>query len=59
MKEKKHGLPEFDLLDLELEEERDKFTVDMVLRKYHKILKYQFLKYANTGHTNKKHANFE
>ena len=56
--EKKHGLPEFELTDLDLEEERDKLLVEMELKKFHKILKYLFLKYANTGHTNKKYHNF-
>lgn len=48
-KEKKHGPPEFDLIDLDFEEDREKFMVEMVFRRFNKILKYLFIKYANTG----------
>lgn len=51
-KEKKHGLPEFDVVDLDYEEDREKIMVEMVLRRFNKILKYLFIKYANTGINN-------
>ncbi|CAD8090140.1 unnamed protein product [Paramecium sonneborni] len=47
-KEKKHGLITFDLLDLNLEEEIEKLMVEQILRKYSKVLRYIFTKYANT-----------
>lgn len=57
-KEKKHGLPDLEVTDLELEEDRDKLMIEMELHKYHKLIKYLFVKYANTGHTNKKFKDF-
>ena len=33
--------------------------VEQVLRKYHSILKYLFMKYANTSHLSKKMKDFE
>ena len=46
-KEKKHGLPEIDFVDLDLEEDRDKNMVYDILKKYHKAIKHIFVKYSN------------
>ena len=46
------------VIDLELEEDRDKTMVELALKRYHKILKYLFVKYANSGHSNKKYTDF-
>ncbi len=58
-KEKKHGLPDFEVTDLIQEEDRESMMVEITMKKYHKILKYLFVKYANTGHSNKKVNNFD
>ncbi|CAD8181583.1 unnamed protein product [Paramecium octaurelia] len=45
----KHGLTEYEVWDLQLEEDRERYLVEQLFRKYHKIFKYVFFKYANSG----------
>lgn len=45
--------------DLAEEEDRESLMVELIFRKYHKIFKYMFVKYANTGHSNKKVNDFD
>ena len=47
-KEKKHGLIEFEPLDLDLEEERDKRMVEIFFTKNRRILHHLFVKYQNS-----------
>ncbi len=46
-------LPDMIYIDLKKEETRDQEMVQNILRKYHKALKFLFLKYANTGFNTK------
>ena len=45
--------PQLVLLDLELEEERDKEAVTAFMKKYAKLWKNLFSKYANSGYSAK------
>jgi hypothetical protein len=47
------------LLDLESEEERDKEAVNALMKKYAKLWKNLFYKYANTGYSAKQIYNFD
>lgn len=47
--EKKHGFPIVEVLDLDLEEDRDRLQVEILLKRYNKVLRFLFHKYANTG----------
>ena len=49
----KHGKPLIELIDFDIEEDREKLMVDYLLKKYHKILKYLFLKYSNSSYVKK------
>ena len=56
--EKKHGLPEIELVNMEHEEERDKEAVQAFLKKYHKILHHLFVSYSNVGFSNQDQSSF-
>jgi len=56
--EKRHGLPEIELVRLEDEEERDREAVQIFLKKYHKILHYLFVSYSNVGFSNQDQSSF-
>ncbi|CAK88326.1 unnamed protein product (macronuclear) [Paramecium tetraurelia] len=45
----KHGLTEYEIWDLQFEEDRERYLVEQLFRRYHKIFKYAFFKYANSG----------
>ncbi|CAD8059186.1 unnamed protein product [Paramecium sonneborni] len=45
----KHGLTEYEIWDLQFEEDRERYLVEQLFRRYHKIFKYIFFKYANSG----------
>jgi hypothetical protein len=51
-------LPVIRLLDLEEEEERDKETVNEFMKKYSKLWRNLFYKYANSGFSSKQINNF-
>lgn len=55
----KHKIPVVEIIELENEEDREKYMVEQVMRKYQSILKYLFMKYANTSHLSKKMKDFE
>jgi hypothetical protein len=44
---------DIELMDLDDEEERDRDEVKMYLKKYTKLFRFLFSKYANTGYANK------
>lgn len=48
-----------DLVDLEQEEQRDVEAIRMCMKKYHKLWKNLFSKYANTGFSTKHATNFD
>ncbi|KAL4496244.1 hypothetical protein ABPG72_012981 [Tetrahymena utriculariae] len=48
-RENKTGLPILQYIDLDKEEQRDKDSINALLRRYNKILKNVFVKYSNTG----------
>jgi len=56
--EKRHGLPEIELVRIEDEEERDREAVQIFLKKYHKILHYLFVSYSNVGFSNQDQSSF-
>ncbi|CAI2384566.1 unnamed protein product [Moneuplotes crassus] len=51
--------PEVNLFEYDAEEERDVNAVKTVAKKYTKLLKYLFSKYANSGYSVKAFSNFE
>jgi hypothetical protein len=55
----KHGKPLIELIDFDIEEDREKLMVDYLLKKYHKILKYLFLKYSNSSYVKILSDNFD
>ena len=57
--EKKHGLPEIIIVNLEQEEERDRYGVNVVMRRYAKALRYLFDSYANSGFSAKDAPSFD
>jgi hypothetical protein len=52
-------VPEFKLIDLEEEEERDKEAVQAYMKKFAKLWRNLFQKYANTGFSSKQPKNFD
>jgi len=59
MNEKKHGLPEIELFDFEEEEIRDVEAIKIFMKKYSKLWKFYFNKYANMCYSVKHIRNFE
>ena len=57
--EKKHGLIVFDLVDLALEEDRDRLMVDILVRKYNKAMRFLFYRYSNTCFSTKEVNSFD
>ena len=53
------GLQEIDLFPVDEEEERDKVSIELQIKKYHKLLRFLFDKYSNTGYVNNNIKNFE
>ena len=51
--------PEVVLFDYDAEEQRDVDAIKIVVKKYSKLLKYLFTKYANSGYSVKAFSNFE
>lgn len=41
-----------DVVDLNLEEDRDRLSVEILIKRYHKVLRFLFNKYANSGNIN-------
>ena len=50
---------DIELFDFDEEEYRDKQGVVLLAKKYSKLLKFLFNKYANSGHSNKDVSNFD
>jgi hypothetical protein len=57
--EKRHGLPEIELFDLEMEEERDANAIRLFLKKYSKLWRFFYHKYANMCYSHKSINNFD
>lgn len=57
--EKKTGLPEIELFDFEEEEQRDVEAIKLLMKKYSKLWKFYFEKYANIGFSTKQIKNFD
>jgi len=57
--EKKHGLPEIELFDLDEEEERDANAIKLFMKKYAKLWKFLYYKYANMCYSHKSINNFD
>lgn len=58
--ESKHGLPEIELYDFSMEEERDVQTVQIFMKKYSRLWKFLYHKYANSLFSIEKNApNFD
>ena len=53
------GLPPIDLIDLEDEEQRDVEAIRIFLKKYSKLWRFMFKKYANMGFSTKPIRNFD
>lgn len=53
------GLPPIELIDLEDEEERDVQAIKIFLKKYSKLWRFLFKKYANMGFSSKQIRNFD
>jgi hypothetical protein len=51
--------PDIELLNYNEEEERDVIAVKMIAKKYSKLFKFLFTKYANSGYSVKAFRNFE
>ena len=51
--------PEITLFDYDAEEQRDVDAIKIVVKKYSKLFKYLFTKYANSGYSVKAFSNFE
>jgi len=49
--EKRNGLPEIELFDLESEEDRDQHAIKIFLKKYSKLWKMLYYKYGNSCHS--------
>lgn len=52
-------MPQIKLIDLDEEEERDKEAVLLFVKKYAKLWKNLFYKYANSGYNSKQVSNFD
>lgn len=59
LKETKHGLPDFALINLEDEEDRDAHAIRGFMKKYSKLWKFLFSKYANSCFSSKQTSNFD
>lgn len=59
LNEKKAGVPEIDLFDFEQEEIRDVEAIKIFMKKYSKLWKFYFNKYANIGFSAKEIRNFD
>lgn len=59
LQEKKHGLPEIELFDFEEEEQRDVDAIKIFMKKYAKLWKFYFNKYANMCFSAKSIKNFD
>lgn len=57
--EKRHGLPEIELFDIEMEEERDANAIRLFLKKYSKLWRFFYHKYANMCYSHKSINNFD
>ena len=57
--EKKSGLPEIELFDFEEEEERDVDAIKIFMKKYSKLWRFYFNKYANMGFSGKNIRSFD
>lgn len=55
----KHGLTEYEVYDLTYEEDRVRLLIEQVFRRFHKIFKHIFFKYANSGHKIVKPKDFD
>jgi hypothetical protein len=49
LKEKKHGLPEIDFYNIQLEEKRDKELIDSIFKKYSSYFQFILRKYSGAG----------
>ena len=54
----RHGLPDIELFDFDGEEERDVNAIKIFMKKYSKLWKYLFYKYANSGYSTRSINNF-
>lgn len=59
LNEKKHGLPEIELFDFEEEEQRDVEAIKIFMKKYSKLWRFYFGKYANMCFSTKIIKNFD
>lgn len=57
--EQKLLIPQIKLIDLEEEEERDRESVTMFMKKYQKLWKNLYYKYSNSGFSSKQISNFD
>jgi hypothetical protein len=57
--ETKSGLPEIELFDFEEEEQRDVDAIKIFMKKYSKLWKFYYGKYANIGFSGKHIRNFD
>lgn len=57
--EKKSGLPEIELFDFEEEEQREVVAIKLFMKKYAKLWKFYFNKYANIGFSAKEIRDFD
>lgn len=57
--ESKHGLPEIELYDFNVEEERDVQAVKIFMKKYSWLWKFLYNKYANSCFSNDRHGDFD
>jgi len=55
----KNGLPEIELFDYDAEEERDVNEIKLFVKRYSKLWKYLFYKYANSGFSSRSVNNFD
>lgn len=59
LNEKKSGAPEIVLFDFQEEEQRDVEAIKIFMKKYSKLWKFYFNKYANIGFSAKEIRNFD
>jgi len=57
--EKRNGLPEIELFDLESEEDRDQHSIKIFLKKYSKLWKMLYYKYGNSCYSTLQINNFD
>jgi hypothetical protein len=53
LRERKHGLPEVEYIDLEAEEERDQDMINVTFQNYNKVFRHLYQRYGNSGFTTK------